>query len=430
MRGLVLTMQTGDWLTRERVRLWALAVLVASVGGLLFLWITSNGLEDFQAKPLGTDFSNIYAGGTYVLEGKPEMAFDPALQHARQKEIFGAHTPFYGWCYPPFLLFVAAALALLPYLPALLVWQAATFPLYLLAIWAILSSSLRERHSGDSKSKLSEELGRSRMWVLLAASFPVVFINLGHGHNGFLTAALIGGALVLLDRRPIVAGILFGLLAYKPQFGLLIPLVLIATGRWKTFAAAAATVGGLVLAATLAFGPQVWSAFFASTAFTREIVLEAGDTGWHKLQSVFAWVRMWGGSVPLAYAVQMVVTLGLAIAVVWLWRSGTSARLKAAGLIFAALLATPYSLDYDLMVLAPAIAFWATDGLSRGFRPWEKTLLAALWLLPFIARSFPEATSIPLGVPLLLTAFALLLQRAADETEVSLGWILRPRSIK
>ncbi|HET7681998.1 MAG TPA: glycosyltransferase family 87 protein [Xanthobacteraceae bacterium] len=430
MRGLLLTLQSGDWLTRERVRLWALAVLLASAGGIAFLWITSNGLDDFQAKPLGTDFSNIYAGGTYVLDGKPELAFDPALQHAREKEIFGAHTPFYGWCYPPFLLFVAAALALMPYLTALFVWQATTFPLYLLAIWAIFSSSLPNQHRGDSKPSLFDELVRSRMWLLLAVSFPAVFVNLAHGHNGFLTAALMGFALLWLDRRPIVAGILFGLLAYKPQFGLLIPLVLIATDRWKTFAAAAATVGMLALAATLAFGPQVWPAFFASTAFTREVVLEAGGTGWYKIQTVFSWVRMWGGPIPLAYTVQILVTLVCALAVTWLWRSRSSARLKAAGLIFASLLSTPYSLDYDLLVLAPAIAFWAADGLSRGFQSWEKTTLAALWMVPLIARTFAEATSIPLAAPLLLVAFALLLHRAACQSGAPLLWLSAGRTVR
>ncbi|HEX2512902.1 MAG TPA: glycosyltransferase family 87 protein, partial [Xanthobacteraceae bacterium] len=384
---------------------------------------TSNGLDDFQGKPLGTDFSDIYAGGTYALEGKAELAFDPLLQHAREKEIFGAHTPFYGWCYPPFLLFVAAALALMPYLPALFVWQATTFPLYLLAIWTILTSMLPQHPASGSSSNLSDELVRSRIWLLLAVSFPAVFVNLGHGHNGFLTAALMGFALVLLDRRPVVAGILFGLLAYKPQFGLLIPLVLIATDRWKTFAAAAATVGVLSLAATLAFGPQVWSAFFASTAFTREAVLEAGGTGWHKIQTVFSWVRMWGGPIPLAYTVQILVTLALSIGVVWLWRSGTSRAIKAAGLIIASLLATPYSLDYDLMALAPALAFWASEGISRGFRSWEKTTLAAIWIVPLIARTFAEATLIPLTAPLLLAAFVLLLRRAAEVTSTRTLWL-------
>jgi len=211
---------------------------------------------------------------------------------------------------------------------------------------------------------------------------------------------------------------------------LLIPLVLIATGRWKTFAAAGATVALLVLAATLAFGTDVWTAFIDGSRFTREVVLEAGDTGWHKIQSVFAWARMWGAPVPADCAVQMVVTLVLALGVTWLWRSAAPAPLKAAGLIVAALLCTPYSLDYDLMVLAPAIAFWASDGLSRGFRSFEKTMLAALWIVPLIARSFAAATLIPLTAPLLLAAFALLLHHAAEESGASLLWFFPRRTVR
>src|SRR5262249_52824954 len=150
--------------------------------------------------------------------------------------------------------------------------------------------------------------------------FPAVLVNLGHGQNGFLSAALIGGALALLDKRPVIAGILFGLLSYKPQFGVLIPLALIADGRWRAFLSAAVTVAILVAATTLAFGPEIWSAFFDSTRPTRVIILEAGSTGWQKIQSVFSWVRMWGGSVPLAYAAQAVATLVAAVGTVWVWR--------------------------------------------------------------------------------------------------------------
>jgi hypothetical protein len=196
----------------------------------------------------------------------------------------------------------------------------------------------------------------------------------------------------------------------------MIPLVLIATGRWRTFLAAAITVAALVLVTTAVFGPKVWSAFFDSAHFTRTVILEEGNTGWHKIQSVFSWVRMWGGSVPLAYAVQAAVTLAAAAALVWLWRSDAAYRLKAAGLILAAVLATPYSLDYDLMALAPAIAFLAVDGLTRGFAPYEKTALAALWLAPLITRSVAEWTLIPLAVPLMLIVLAMLLRRAAMET--------------
>jgi hypothetical protein len=248
--------------------------------------------------------------------------------------------------------------------------------------------------------------------LLLALAYPAVFVNLGHGHNGFLTAALIGFALVNLDTRPILAGILFGLLAYKPQFGLMIPLVLIATGRWRTVFAAGATVALLALAATLAFGLDTWHAFFRFAEYTRTIVLETGETGWHKIQSVFSWARMWGASVPLAYAIQGAVTLGMAGALIWLWRSPAAFALKAAALCLAAILATPYSIDYDLMVLAPAIAFLTLEGLARGFTPYEKTALAFLWIVPLMARGVAQATFIPLGVIAMLIMLALVLRKA------------------
>jgi alpha-1,2-mannosyltransferase len=444
MARIIAMFRDGSWLTQERASLWALAALIASIAGVLYIAATASGLSDYQGRPLGTDFSNIYAAGTYVLEGRPELPFDGAAQHVREQAIFGAATPFYGWHYPPFFLFVAAALALLSYLPALAVWQATTLALYLISIRAILSSPSPQWGEGrgegvqTSREAVSPHPDASRptsppgrgeeknlaahhLWLLLALAYPAVFINLGHGHNGFLTAALMGSALVVLDRRPVMAGVLFGLLAYKPQFGMLIPLVLIATGRWKTFAAAGATVIVLIAAATLAFGPKIWPAFLASTEYTRAVVLEAGDTGWHKIQSVFSWVRLWGGSVPLAYAIQAALTVALAVAVVWLWRSNAAFRLKAAGLIIASLLATPYSLDYDLMVLAPAMTFFAADGVVRGFRSWEKTVLAALWLMPLIARSLAESTSIPLAAPLMLITFVLLLRRSAKQTVSSGG---------
>jgi hypothetical protein len=148
-------------------------------------------------------------------------------------------------------------------------------------------------------------------------------------------------------------------------------------------------------------------------AFTREVVLERGDTGWHKIQSVFSWARMWGASVGLAYLAQATVTLCVGAALVWLWRTATPFALKAAALLIATLLATPYSLDYDLMLLAPAIAFLAIDGLKRGFAPYEKTLLALLWLVPLIARTVAQASLVPLAVPAMIALFAMIMTRIA-----------------
>ena len=396
-------MRSGAWLTRERVRMVAVAVLIASVAGFLYLVVTATGGVDLQGRPIGTDFSNVYAAGTYVLEGNPVAPFDSVQQFARERSIFGAATQFYGWHYPPYFLFVAAALAWMPYGLALFVWQAITLGLYLLAIRAILNAFAPRGGATASADPL---------WLVLALAFPAVLINVGHGHNGFLTAALLGGGLVSLDRRPLAAGILFGLMAYKPQFGLMIPIALAAGGYWRSFAAAAATAVLLTLVTTLVFGMQVWHAFFVGAEYTRTVVLEQGDTGWHKIQSIFSWARMWGAPVPLAYAIQGTATLVLAMASAWLWHGKAPYPLKAAGLCLAAILATPYTLDYDMMVLAPAIAFIAADGMARGFGPWEKTALAALWLVPLVARTFPQVTLIPLGVPVMLAMFVMILRRA------------------
>ena len=116
MGAFIETLRSGQWLSRDRMRLWGLAVLAASAVGFIYILATSDGLNDYQNRPIGTDFSNVYAAGTYVLEGKAHLAFDWPAQHARERAIFGENTPFYGWHYPPFFLFIAGVLATMPYI--------------------------------------------------------------------------------------------------------------------------------------------------------------------------------------------------------------------------------------------------------------------------------------------------------------------------
>lgn len=385
---------SGAWLTAERIRAYCLILLGLSVLALGALLGTATGLNDYQDRPLGTDFSNVYAAGKYVLEGRPEAPYDWPLQHAKEREIFGPDTPFYGWHYPPIFLFLAALLALLPYLAALGIWQASTLALYLVSIRAILP--------------------RSEIW-LAALAYPAVLINIAHGHNGFLTAALIGGGLWLLDRKPVAAGILLGLLIYKPQFGVFIPLALVAGGYWRAFIAASVTVLLLCAAAYFTFGPGVWEAFRASMTPTRVIVLEQGETGFHKIQSIFAAMRLLGGPVTLAYIAQGAVFAAVAASLVWLWRGRHAFALKAAALIAGSMLATPYILDYDLMIAAPAIALLAAHGIARGFLPYEKSALAFVFVAPLLTRAIAEQIFVPLGLLAILLLFGITLRRAATD---------------
>src|SRR5690242_9907021 len=102
LRRMRQSLRSGDWLTRERVRLVAAVLLIASVAGFALLIATAQGIIDRQGRPLGTDFSNVYAAGTYVRDGNPAAPFDPLQQYAREQALFGTATPFYGWHYPPY----------------------------------------------------------------------------------------------------------------------------------------------------------------------------------------------------------------------------------------------------------------------------------------------------------------------------------------
>lgn len=395
-------LRSGRWLTAGRARGYSLILLGLSVLAVAGWIALSDGLIDRNGKPLGTDFSNVYAAGSLAWQGRAADAYAPALQHAAEKAVFGGgEVPFFGWHYPPFFFAIAVLVAGLPYASGLAIWLAAGLAAYLATVRAILPRP-------DT--------------LLTAAAFPAVFVNVGHGQNGFLTAALLGGALHLLDRRPWLAGLLIGCLAYKPQFGVLIPVALLASGRWSTIGAAMTTIAALVAVSVLTLGGGVWHAFADSMNFTQTVVLEQGGTGWEKIQSVFSAARMWGASVPLAYAVQLALALTLAASIAWLWQGPAAFELKASALATASLLATPYVLDYDLVVLAIAIAFAVRHGINCGFRDYEISLLAAAWMMPLLSRSVAGITGIPLGLLVLLTLYFFTLRRALlDRNRLMIG---------
>jgi hypothetical protein len=393
-------LRSGQWLTAARIRGYSLVLLgfcaIAAAGWIVW----SGGLIDRNGKPIGTDFSSFYAAGSLALDGRAADAYDMAAHYAREQQIFGQATPYYGWLYPPIFLLVAAPLALLSYPLALAAWLISTFALYLSVIGVIVR---RLRRRG---------IAIGTIWLPVATGFPAVFINLGHGQNGFLSTGLFGAALLALPTAPIVSGVLFGLLAYKPQLALVAPFALLAAGQWRTVVAAGITVLMLVGATSLVFGADIWLSFAASTETSRKLLLEQGDVGLEKLQSVFAAVRMWGGGVPIAYVVQGMVSAATVCGTAWAWRSSCDPDVKSALLAVATLLASPHVLDYDLMILALAIAFTVSSGLAGGFRDYEISLLAAAWIVPLAARSVSGVSGIPLGLLLLLTLYVFTLRRA------------------
>jgi alpha-1,2-mannosyltransferase len=396
-------LQSGQWLTAARARGYSLILLGLCILAIAAWVAMADGLVDRNGKPIGTDFASFYAAGSLVLDGRAGDVYNMAAHYAREQQIFGASTPYYGWLYPPIFLLVATPLALMPYLWALAVWQIGTFALYLSVIAGVVAGM-------PPRSKVTGQI-----WLPVAAGFPAVFINLGHGQNGFLSAGLFGAALLALPARPILSGVLFGLLAYKPQLALVMPFALLAGGHWRTVLAAGITVMALVGLTALIFGGDLWFAFAASTETSRKLLLEQGDVGFEKLQSVFAAVRLWGGGVPLAYAIQGVVSAAVLGGTAWAWRSRCDDGLKAALLVVATLLASPHVLDYDLVILAPAIAFTVRAGLAGRFRDYEASLLAAVWIVPLLSRSVAGFTAVPVGMLAMLAFYVFALRTARSD---------------
>ena len=323
----------------------------------------------FDEKGLGipTDFVNVWSAGRLVLDGHPALAYDWDIQKQVQVAVLGqSYDGNFAWHYPPPFLFVAALLALFPYGVAYFGWAAVSLVPYLAVVRAIV--------------------GRS-FGLLLAAAFPVVFTNALVGQNGFLTASLIGGTLYLMPTRPVLSGICLGLLSYKPQYGLLFPLVLIAASQWKVFFTAGIVAVLIASLSWLAFGSESWQAFFHWMPMFSQAFLPEGRAPWGKMQSIFALVRYFGGTEQLAWICQWIMTGAVAVLLALMWRSrSVSYALKAASLAAGALLITPYLFLYDLMVLAIAVAFLARVGLDHGFARKE---LPALGLVAILLMIYP-----------------------------------------
>ena len=376
----------APWLNRERLRIYPKIFLVAYALTFAGLVIASRGIVSRQGKPIGVDFQVNWAASEMALSGQSSAVYDIKRFHAVEEEGVGHRTFIAPMIYPPTFLVIAWPTALLPYLWALAIWMTLTFAGYSLVLRKIIPRT-------------------ETFWPALA--FPGAFANLMNGQNGLLAFSLLGGALLTLESNPILGGVFFGLLSYKPPMGVLVPIVLVASGRWRAFFAAAITATALAGISLVMFGAETWRAFFNTLGFTRHFVLERGEVQFYTMQTVFAGVRLLGGGISAAYLVQILIAIVVAATVVWIWRQKIQFELKAAALATGIPLVSPYIIYYDLVVLALPIAWLALEGRRSGFLPFEKSLLVVAWILPLLCEPIARSTSVPLTplVCVLLLAF-------------------------
>ena len=347
------------------------------------------------------DFVSFYAAGVLAREGRPAAAYDPGAHGAAEAAETGPGRTYQFFYYPPPFLLLCSVLPILPYDWSLAAFDAATLVLLLASLRPMCGSSWRA-------------------WLLPMLAFAPSYWTAGLGQNAFLSAALLANATRLVDRRPALAGTLFGALCYKPHLGLLVPLALAAGGRWRAFAAAAGTLLVLVGASWLAFGTQIWVAYVRSFAGSGD-TYASGRIAFAGMVTPFAAARLAGLTVGGAYAVQGAATVLAATVVAVAWRSGASLAVRSAALLAGTALAVPVLLVYDQMTCLVAMAWLVREG-EQAPLPWERSVLCGAFLLPLVSVPLGMLWSVPCGpVPALL----LLLSCARRRRGASLvrpGW--------
>jgi arabinofuranan 3-O-arabinosyltransferase len=369
---------------------WALVVAsgisFAYLADLAWMALTHRWLMDAGGHPLAADFLSFWSAGLLAWGGHAAQAYDWSIMHALQGRLMH-HTAsgFLGWAYPPLFFAVAMFLALLPFGIAFLGWVGASLALYAAAV---------------------AHIARDRRAALFALAAPASLACIVAGQNGFLTAALMACVLLQLEARPVLAGLLLGLLTYKPHFGLLFPVALLLGGYGRAFASAVIATLAILFVSWLA-APDSLAAFAQHLGGMSNDFLSQGHAGFYKLQSLYGLLRTSGVPDGASFTAQGVLLVTMAGFIAWLWRNEKDNSLRCAGLCTATLLATPYLFLYDFPVLSVAIAFlWRARVFDR--------VEAILLLLSQLAIAGFVILSIPTGFIAALLTLLVVARRAVS----------------
>jgi arabinofuranan 3-O-arabinosyltransferase len=356
----------------------------------LYLYCRGLWLANESGAPVYHDFTRFWVAGWQALHGETASLHGQAAFEEVQDSSAGfGRSPYSLLSYPPTFTLVLVPLAMLPYFAAFLTWESVT----LIGCVAVVYQIVKRQPA-----------------ISLMLASPFAAWNFLIGQNGFLTASLLGTSLLFLERRPMLSGVFIGCLTYKPQFGILFPVALVAARQWGACFSAAVTAIFLGAASVAAFGIDGWA------AFPRAIFAEGSETMFAStewgflLQTVYGLILVLHGGAALAWLAQGVATAGVGV-IVWLvWRSPVRYALKAATLSTGALIATPYAFAYDLAAIAIPVAFLASDQIRGSLLKGEQTTMIGLFVASLAV--IPTTGKAPVGAVILFTLLWLILRRA------------------
>lgn len=372
---------------RAMPRILVAALISGAVFAAAAWWLYGSLLHGL----IGGDWMVYHAAARAALEGQDGILYDAhAFTVALNAHFAGQLAEPYHlhpWLYPPSYLLILIPFAMLPF------WTGyAAFLTFSLALMAgSLACGARTRDEAT-------------FFILAALLAPASAIVIAIGQNSFLTAALMIGGLTQIRARPLLAGVLFGLLAYKPQFCLMIPVALIAMRQWRTLAAAALTGLGLAGASAAIFGVELWTGWLHLMTMPNDSFAHWQALSRFHGQSLYAYAMALGIPSPIANVVQAMGIL-LAAAFVWrLYRHPHPEPLRIAGLLVAAMVAAPHVMNYDALLLCIAGAILFAESVRSRLNRFNAAIGILVWLCPLINP--PSIFPIALATPLLLVLLA------------------------
>ena len=390
----------AQWLTADRVVVYSVIMLMLCVAFLITWAVMTHAFTSHAIARPGVDFSVFWTASHLVLHGHAAAVYDQTSFFRAEVELLGGymlHQPL-PWLYPPTMLLFIAPVALVPLLPAYILFFAGSLLCYAYAI---------QRLSG-----LRTHLTAPRATALVVLAYSAVFASVAYGQNSILTAGIAALALHLIDRRPIVAGILIGLLAIKPQMAMVFPFVLIATRAWRPFVAAALTATLLAAAGIALTGTGALNGLAHALSIVRTLHF-VHPTYWFSSPTTFAALRLAGASIPVALAAQSAIALLAIVVAVAIWRRTPDMRLRGAALAIATLLTTPYLWHYELTWLGIAVFCLIAHGLENEWLPGDQIVIVLAWLLPLF-ELFNRMMKLPQIGPIVLLAMLFITVRRAN----------------
>ncbi|MFC6140183.1 glycosyltransferase family 87 protein [Paraburkholderia silvatlantica] len=383
----------SHWLSGQRLWIYPLAALVYYFCVALAYVYHLVWLKDPQLSVLAVDCLPFWSASHLALQGHAVNAYNFDILKPVEEFAAGRPVGILPWLYPPTFLLFVYPLALLPF--------TLSAPIFLFGTLAIFV-------------KVVKTIAPHPRTALLAIAFPGSALVLTAGQNGLLTASLVGLGLVLLRARPILAGLCFALVAMKPQLCVLIPLALLASRSWRALGAMSVGVAISLLASVLAFGSETLVAFIHNMGLANSFV-ETGRAHLFRVPTVFGALKLLHAPTALASTAQAVSALCAAAAVGYAWGRPSAFGLRAAVLVCASMLVSPYLYDYDLTWNGILIAWVVYHAREHGFQRGQREWLAVLWLAPIAGLTLVSHLHVPFTPLVSIATLWMLIAQIARE---------------